>query len=61
MADKALLSYAARQTAFEIDESTSELGQQNTSDEDYNRVKVHQPDLRHLTIASILTRVRFGT
>jgi hypothetical protein len=61
MADKILESYAARETAFEVDEISSELGQRNESDEDYNRIKIHQRDLGHLTVASILTRVQYGS
>ena len=38
-------SYLPRQTPFILDEESPELGQKNSSDEDYNRIKITQREI----------------
>ncbi|KAH6659446.1 hypothetical protein BKA67DRAFT_544447 [Truncatella angustata] len=55
-----LASYEERDLKFNIDDSNKELGQRNTDDSDYNRVKITQRDLGDLSVISSLQRVQYG-
>lgn len=61
MAEEVLQTYQRRVSAFQVDESSVELGQRNASATEYNRVKIHQRDLRNHTVEARLTRVEYGT
>ncbi|KAH8928519.1 hypothetical protein BT69DRAFT_1316221 [Atractiella rhizophila] len=55
-----LATYSSRQADFLLDESSSELGQKNENDEDYNRSKIMQRDLANLSVISSLSKVQYG-
>ncbi|KAI1378963.1 hypothetical protein F4677DRAFT_354104 [Hypoxylon crocopeplum] len=53
-------TYTAREVAFVVDESSTDLGQKNRDDGDFNRAKLTQRDLAGLSVISSLTKVEYG-
>ena len=53
-------TYAAREASFVVDESSTDLGQENRHDKDFNRAKLTQRDLGELSVISSLTKVEYG-
>ena len=49
-----------RVTPFIVDESAQELGQRNTDDQDFNRLKITQRDLGSMSVIGSLTKVEYG-